>query len=55
MLERAAIGEIGGDPGRAKGVIADRRRNAGGDSMSRDFWSGRLNPSFFSVSTQAPT
>jgi hypothetical protein len=29
MLERAAIGEIGGDPGRAEGVIADRRRDAG--------------------------
>jgi hypothetical protein len=29
VLERAAIAEIGGDPGRAKRVISDRRVNAG--------------------------
>jgi len=30
VFERAAIVEIGGDPRCAKGVIADRRGNAGG-------------------------
>src|SRR5271155_26486 len=28
VLERAAIGEVGGDTSRAEGVTADRRRNA---------------------------
>ena len=37
MLKCAAIGEIDGDPGCAKDVIADRRRNAGGDRTSRGF------------------
>jgi hypothetical protein len=30
MLERATVGEIGSDAGRAKAVIADWRFNAGG-------------------------
>src|ERR1700724_2334705 len=29
VLERAAVGKIGGDAGRAKGVAADRCRDAG--------------------------
>jgi len=32
MFERAAIGKVSGDTGRAKRVIADRRVNGGGDS-----------------------
>jgi hypothetical protein len=40
MLECAAIGEIDGDPDRAKGMIADRRRNAGGDRAPWGFGQG---------------
>jgi len=36
VFERAAIGKISGDAGRAKRVIADRRVNAGGDSAATD-------------------
>ena len=36
VLERAAVGEIGRDPGRAKRVIADRRHDAGRDGAPAD-------------------
>jgi hypothetical protein len=32
VLERAAIGKVSGDAGRAERVIADRRVNAGGEA-----------------------
>lgn len=34
MLKSTAVREIGGDAGRAEGVVADRRCDAGGDSTA---------------------
>jgi hypothetical protein len=36
VFERAAVGEIGGDAGRAQHVIADLGKNAGSDSTPSD-------------------
>jgi hypothetical protein len=36
VFERAAIGKLGSDTGRAERVIADRRVNAGGDRAPAD-------------------
>ena len=36
VFERAAVGEIGGDPGRAEGVAADRLGDPGGDGAPAD-------------------
>ena len=36
VFERTAIGEIGGDAGRAQHVIADLGKNAGSDSTPSD-------------------
>jgi len=33
VFERAAVGKVSGDAGRAEGVITDRRVNARGDSV----------------------
>jgi hypothetical protein len=35
VFERAAIGKVSGDAGRAEQVIADRRVNVGDDSAPR--------------------
>jgi hypothetical protein len=35
VFQRAAVGEISGDPGRTERVVADRRHDAGGEGALR--------------------